>query len=345
MLGETKWEAEGVEVKEIGEYQTSLDPLAHTTSIINLIKFKNVHINKNDNKEPIYIQGNSFISTLHHFYHHSLVDMLGTFFMVKKYVPDLNCYFNSIAKQPPLWRKNKLDRSIESYLEYLKYNPFGFKIEDPEINQHEFINDLVNLFSADKKIHCLVTDYIIFENLYLLIELPTPIAGTSYSATRDFTGLSQALMESCTNKDLPKKIYISRQKNNLRYKKELEMKRELSDQANSIIRVYNNEKHVEDYFNSIGYVSVTLEGIPMKDQINIFYNATHVAGLNGSGLVNLMASKSGTRVIELDLINNYQNKFNYETLYNFKDFEYTVYRNHSDNIDDVIAGLSLIKDI
>lgn len=343
--GTTTWEADSIEIKEIGEHPKFFNEYQQATSVINLINFKNLHVNKSDKKEPIRIDGHSFLATLHHFYHHSVVDMMGTFYFIKKEVPELKCYFNSICKTLPVWRKSSLDKSVSSYSEYLKYNPFGFRDKNPEFNQHEFINDLVDIFSEDKQIHCISRDYIIFENFYLLIELPTAIASTSYEGTRDIHGLSKYLMSVCFDKPLPKKIYISRQKNNLRYKKELELKPEVSDQSNPIIRVYKNENYVEDYFNSIGYHSVVLEGMPMRDQLNIFHNATHVAGLNGSGFVNLLASKPGTKVIELDLIPNYQNKFNYESLYRFKEFEYNVYRNHSMDMENVIEGLSLIKEI
>ena len=76
------------------------------------------------------------------------------------------------------------------------------------------------------------------------------------------------------DKDSYKKIYISREDVNKMW----------SSLAPS--RSYPQEQTLIDYFISQGYNKVVLTDYGYIDQINILLNATHVAGLTGSGLFN-----------------------------------------------------------
>jgi hypothetical protein len=55
------------------------------------------------------------------------------------------------------------------------------------------------------------------------------------------------------------------------------------------------EDAIEDYFMSQGYAVVQPSGISMQDQIRLFYNAEHVAGLLGTAFYNGIFSKPGTQ--------------------------------------------------
>lgn len=55
------------------------------------------------------------------------------------------------------------------------------------------------------------------------------------------------------------------------------------------------EDAIEDYFMSQGYAVVQPSGIPMQDQIRLFYNADYVAGLLGTAFYNGIFSKPGTQ--------------------------------------------------
>lgn len=339
-----KWDCDGVEIQEIGEVVSRDVNAFNEISVLHIVKFKNLKINGDSKKKQIVIKGDSFLSTLHYFYHHSVIDMLGVYFLIKSYVPDLKCYFNSMYGKYPMWRKNFDDRSVESYLDYLKSNPFGRKDDSSDINFHEYTKDLVNIFSEDKNIYTTEVDNIMFENFYIISELPTGFAETAYTSTRNIKGLSTFVSSICTETQ-SNKIFISRKLNNQRYSKEISAFPTEDPQSNQMIRRFDQEHLIEDYFNSIGYKSVTLEGMPMLEQFNLFHNATHVAGLNGSGFVNLIAAKDKTNIIELNLIKDYVNRFSYKRLFEFKDFNYIEYNNVSNDIDSIINELKLIKDI
>lgn len=339
-----KWEADGVEIQEVGFVDSRAERGLNETSISHIVKFKNLRINPNSKKPQIKFEGDCFLATLHYFYHHSMLDMMGEYFFIRSHVPDLKCYFNSMMGKSPIWRDDFEDRSVDTYLDYLYRYPFGMRKYN-EINYHEYTRELVNIFSPDRQIYTIESDNLLFENFYVAVDLPTPFAGRDYSKHRDIKSMSEYLSNLCEEKNLPKKIYISRKLNNIRYKNELKQNPTNNPLANPIIRVFDEEDSIEKYFNSIGYQSVCLEGMPLLDQLNLFYNATHIAGLNGSAWVNLLAAKENTNIIELNLIAGYINRFNYKEIYKFKNFNFIDYHNVSNNIEEIINELNFVKDI
>ena len=79
--------------------------------------------------------------------------------------------------------------------------------------------------------------------------------------------------------NLPNRIYISRKKSKIR-------------------RVLNEEKIIE-LLRKFGFVSVTLEGMSVREQAAMFANADAIVAPHGSGLTNLAFCRSTTKVIEL----------------------------------------------
>lgn len=79
--------------------------------------------------------------------------------------------------------------------------------------------------------------------------------------------------------ELPKKIYISRQ--------------------NSLKRRLTNENRITEYLIEQGYDVVYLEKLSVKQQIQLFYNANSIIGVDGAGLTNLIFSSPKTSIIEL----------------------------------------------
>ena len=59
-----------------------------------------------------------------------------------------------------------------------------------------------------------------------------------------------------------------------------------------------NEDEVVSFLESYGYVSVILDGMPLHQIISLFRTATHIIGVHGAGLTNLLFSENAS-VIEL----------------------------------------------
>lgn len=77
----------------------------------------------------------------------------------------------------------------------------------------------------------------------------------------------------------PKKIYISREK--------------------SPYRRVSNEDEVINYLSEQGYKSYLLEDLAFLEQVELFYNASHVISVHGAGLTNVMFCQKEAKVLEI----------------------------------------------
>lgn len=64
-------------------------------------------------------------------------------------------------------------------------------------------------------------------------------------------------------------------------------------------RVVRNESEIIPVLKDAGFVICQLEELPFEAQVRLFRNAEIVVAPHGAGLVNLIFSKSGTRVVEI----------------------------------------------
>lgn len=60
-----------------------------------------------------------------------------------------------------------------------------------------------------------------------------------------------------------------------------------------------NSKELESRLIEIGFRSITLAGMSLKEQVKLFAQATHVVGLHGAGLTNLIYCQAGTQFVEI----------------------------------------------
>ena len=125
---------------------------------------------------------------------------------------------------------------------------------------------------------------------------------------------------------LPKKnkIFISKRKADKWYEKFMEKKAQLridfpddedflvqlkkmqghndfgAMEKNYEIRRYNGQKEIEDFFEDHGYEIVFAEDLGLFEQINKYYNASHVASINGTGCYNAIFSDRNTKVFMIN---------------------------------------------
>lgn len=67
----------------------------------------------------------------------------------------------------------------------------------------------------------------------------------------------------------------------------------------------NDEDRLENYFISKNYTVIDPADMTFINQINHYYNATHVVSVRGSGLVNTIFCKQNAKVFILDVTNEY----------------------------------------
>ncbi len=131
------------------------------------------------------------------------------------------------------------------------------------------------------------------------------------------------------NNNYPKKIFITRRdlNNEIRYIHYLLTNQNTlsEDESKSLALWCNNyggekylwqlvrerfmlkedEDRLEQYFISKGYYIVDPADMKFFEQINHYYNATHIASVRGSGLVNTIFCKNDAKVFILDVTNEY----------------------------------------
>jgi hypothetical protein len=257
---------------------------------------------------------------------HFVQEGLAQYEVVSKKFPLVKLFFHDYH----LEGIDKIFISIEEYSDIKsQYSPY--------------IKDLANIYSHDKKIYLTNKSSILIKEAYFINDIsrlldrdlilkgrviPYWIKATNSEGKwvdPDNKRASPYFDESCiydrwqidglkivkerlskylkADKDSYKKIYISREDVNKMW----------SSLAPS--RSYSQEQTLIDYFISQGYNKVVLTDYGYIDQINILLNATHVAGLTGSGLFNTFLCNPGTTVIEIHVSANYYWSYEY-----FKEF-------------------------
>ena len=288
----------------------------------------------------LHIKGKTFLSLFHYHYHHFVIDTVAQYEYIKKYVPDLNIEFMARESSHVWNNSNSKSNSPDDFKKYLKTKHFFSTkdVIDLGVEQHKYFEDIFDMYNKDcnKIIYSEYSDQIFFEEIYFTVddfeffsikalkevgltenEIPwLSDEWTRSSGSKLFEDWEKVLWElegiRCASKKIkqylkknnksPKKIYISRQLANKRY---LEEKAKLDFWAvdkNIKTRVFEKEDIIEKFFVKNGYTAVTLEGMPFLDQMNLFYNATHVASLSGSGLINMIGCDSSAKIIEIRAI-------------------------------------------
>jgi capsular polysaccharide biosynthesis protein len=108
------------------------------------------------------------------------------------------------------------------------------------------------------------------------------------------------------DESFPKKIYISRSDATRKW-----LSRPHDKEI--FMRAFTEEPKLKEYFLSKGYTEVIMSDHSYKDQLKFFYNATHIVGLCGTGLVNSFICQEGTQVVEILANGKYQFSYRYMT--------------------------------
>lgn len=301
-----------------------------------------------DVKDPISIKGKTFLSLFHYHYHHFVIDTVAQYEYIKKYVPDLNIEF-MIRESSHDWSNGMpLGNNPDLFKKYLKNKHFSTTrdVVDVGVEQHKYFEGIFDMYNigSDKLVYSEYNDQIIFEEVYFLVddfeffsidalkevgltEKQIPWLSDEWIRSSGSTlfeswgkmqwekaGVAAAslFIKPMLVKDnaSPKKIYISRKLANKRY---LEEKKRMDSgyvDLNIESRVFNEEDTIESFFIKNGYTPVILEGMSFLDQMNLFYNATHVAGLSGSGFINMIACQTSAKILEIRALKSFHYWYN-----------------------------------
>jgi len=266
-----------------------------------IINFK---INDIGGKKKELLVGNYYLIDLDSFssHFHFLNDQIGEYLVIKEYIKDLvPIVFSkmSFANEANISDHNKTSKYI--YDSFLKVGIGADNIYN--LNDFESIN-IENLFATQK-----------FFNQYLTNEMIPIIGGTNpkYSVP----AIKKYFFS--TKKSNNKKLFISRvvENNHARdIRKKLEEKRDTNHKAflkfkaklgeDLKIKIFDryitleDELFLERFFKDNGYEIINPGEYSLQEQIDMFAEASHVAGLSGAGFINTMFCYPGTKIIILN---------------------------------------------
>ena len=109
--------------------------------------------------------------------------------------------------------------------------------------------------------------------------------------TRDMQNMPNWIMLWLKNSFINNNILSNRKK-----KKKIYINRK--DTKHSGERLISNESEIEKYLLEKNFISVSLGEIKFIDQVDLFYNAECIAGLQGAGFANIVFCEPGTKIIE-----------------------------------------------
>lgn len=305
----------------------SMEALDVPESVGKIFKLTNVNYIPSPGKEVVNVKGKTMFVRAGYYIWHYLFDEIAAYLYVKKHIKDLNLMW---VYEPDIKSNTQKD-----FLEEIKTRSFHQdNLSDTE--PHKYFEDIMRLLPGQDYVFCPKerdTNYH-FDEVYLVwdplnffvdkrhkfLELGSHWSGVPYAwwarlnwqdndrfSGRIFEhqwwrniGISEMrnifLKELESYPDLPyKKIFISRKDADQRY-------REQNAENNlSFFRYVDPDINdmIENYYVERGYHSVNFEGMPYLDQLNYIRNATHVAGLIGSGFTSLYVANPGCQVIEI----------------------------------------------
>lgn len=299
---------------------------------------------KNSNSN-IYLKGNYFIISIDQYMWHFLSEHLTQYELLKKEILDLKLLIISNEQIYPI--KEEMI-SLPNYLQLIKKFDYMKTVSFfSDICKIYFGDDIENtmVYNLQKSNISLENIYFIYDwkglvpyRLFKVNNLEFPyyltkkinkegVRVNSHQAwstlenknslwQKDGMILLRNRMRSFLNKDnsLPQKIYIDRTDANLKWgSHSIKKNQSINDKDHVPSRYYRREHLIREYFENIGYKSLSLGEYEYIEQLNYFYNATHIAGLCGSGLLNSYVSEKNTNLIEVYVNRSYEFSYSYLT--------------------------------
>ena len=285
-----------------------------------------------DDRTQIFYGGKYFIFSLDSFlYFHTMHEGIGQYELLKRIVPDLKIV-------PVAWMENfdSRKKDLAVMLDMLK--PYGITDKDIVFLSREKAT-FEKIFYYTTRVNPLLIQAKVPQDGQAMLNNHSlqyvPQGKEIYQPDKfymDGFNLIKELYKKylVKNNDLPKKIYFSRMKQDNRIRKIYELmvndgnlnnedliylKQEESNMGGQryllqLIKerymLLEEEIRLEKYFKSKGYEIIDPENLSFYEQINYYYNATHIAAIRGSGLFNTIFCQPNANIFILDTAQSYE---------------------------------------
>lgn len=229
-------------------------------------------------------------------YFHALYDKVLQYEFIKKYIPNIKII-------PVTYYFDQTTSFNQIYVDFLKI--YGV----------DYFKDLVYLNSDDSYLFEEVYNFI-FEHTEVLYPFKENIyeydAFQSWIAPEEYkkyilTGRENLLktLKYPIDNIHNKKIFVSRRIVNDKYRN-YEYGENAPFYYSTRFISLKDELLIEDFFASNGYEIVFPESMEFLDQVSMYSQASHIAGLKSSGFCNMIFSKPGTKIISINLDSEFE---------------------------------------
>jgi hypothetical protein len=267
------------------------------------------------------LKGNFYITEYNRFYWHFLHEDIAGYEGIKSLVPDLQL---AMLNSQDVMADSRTLKSGDTHYPYLEYFARLYNI-DEIVDTRSTSWTFETVYFTTSSTEFLSDPNFWGENLPLSV---WPAEGfeewdkkawlsRSPHSVRGLGRLTRKLYSEINyDYSLPKKIFISRKDVNSRLKKLIDAPgyEHLVEE-----RLFEGE-FLENYFEAKGYEVVALEDYSYEKQMQLFMNASHIAGTVGAGFANLHMSQPGTKLYELHVIPIYG--FDYGYFQGFRGIDY-----------------------
>lgn len=295
------------------------------------------------------LSGNYYITEYNNFYWHFIHEDLAGYEGIKQHVPDLKLV---LLDSQGFMAGPRKTNSGHKHFPYLEYFAELYEISSiPNIEHENWVFETVYFTTSSTEF---LSDPSFWGDMLPMSVWPSTQfddwdksvwTNRSPYSIEGLNKLTEKIKKDVSlDKSLPKKIFISRKDVNKRL---LELVGKPGYEHLVEERLFEAE-FIENYFSAKGYQVVALEDYDYKTQMQMFINATDVAGTVGAGFANLHMSSPGTKLYELHVIPIYGFDYGYYKDYRNIDYIPVELRNLSeartlseDEILEVLDGLGI----
>lgn len=295
-------------------------------------------INATESEDKKVVEEKVFLFQFDFYFFHQLHEIVGQFEVLKALIPDIRAVF---VQQNVNCKNEEFFRAVSD----ISYGDTGPKAVGKETHKYfEGLVDLYKKDAISTEVHNLRLGNYLFKEAYVFFEGGLPLYSerphgelshkndllrahghTPYWQEPDYMKsyldknhryyswhlpamrAYKSRVDSwiSENNDLPKKIYISRRDVKARYEHLVSTQESAESKRFFKSRLFDESEFLEPYFESKGYTVITFQGMPLHDQLTHIKNATHIAGLVGSGFCNMVACRPGAKVYEIHVWPDY----------------------------------------
>ena len=255
----------------------------------------------NNNLEHLEFPGTTYLTLSIPQYGHLLHDIYAQWRMMED-MCGANIVLTNVAERGMFYGNGWLPKVMEDFLEITSYDKT--KIIDISLHNYKF-EKVVAIFDM-----CNLTPYFLHYLPFCNCYIGTDSCGRSewFKYNEDAVKILRQDFGHLFKPNAHRKIYISRRRYEEEYKKQIEQGKDLS---RAKMRYFGNEPLVESFFADKGYEIIHAQDFGLYEQIAMFSEASHIASISGTGLINLIWGSSHTTGIEISGIPGY--RWHYDT--------------------------------